>query len=355
MVLDNIINKLTLLQNRFNKVVKVLNLEKLNSEIDSLTGQTIDNNFWSNSNNAQKVTQKLAQKNALKKDFLFLQSGISELVEFVELSDGNSTEIIEINQELLKLQKMLQNLEFITKLNGKYDSRNTIWTIRSGSGGAEAADWAKMLYKMYEKYLLKNGYKINILDTSLDSQNGYKSRVFEVIGLYSYGKFKHEAGTHRLIRISPFDHNKRRHTSFAAVEIVPELESDTEIEILPEDVKIDVYRSSGPGGQSVNTTDSAVRITHIPSGIVISMQNEKSQLQNKNVAFSILKAKLLDLQRIKEEKQKKELAGDIKASWGEQVRNYILNPFQLVKDVRTGIETANAQKVLSGDIDIFLR
>jgi peptide chain release factor 2 len=270
-------------------------------------------------------------------------------------SNENESNFAEVETEIKLLSEKIDDVQIDTLLNGKYDNRNSIWTLRSGEGGTEAADWTKMLFRMYERYLSKSGYKITILDTSLEGHGGIKSRVFKVSGPFSYGKFKNEAGTHRLVRISPFDSNKRRHTSFAGVEIIPEIDPTDSIEIPDNELKIDIFRSSGPGGQSVNTTDSAVRITHLPTNTVVSMQNERSQIQNKANAMNILKSKLLKIQTIKEKKEKKDLAGDIKASWGDQVRNYILNPFQLVKDIRTKVETSNASAVLDGNLDEFIK
>ena len=241
-----------------------------------------------------------------------------------------------------------------TLLSGEYDAREALVTIRSGAGGVDAADFAEMLMRMYIRWAEQHKYPVEVFDTSYAEEAGLKSATFAVHAPYAYGTLSVEAGTHRLVRISPFDNQGRRQTSFAAVEVVPVLEQTDEIEIPEEDVRVDVYRSSGPGGQSVNTTDSAVRLTHIPTGTVVSCQNEKSQLQNKASAMVILKAKLLAIKKAEEEAHLKELKGDVEASWGDQMRNYVLNPYQIVKDLRTGYEVGNPSAVFDGDLDGFL-
>ncbi len=248
----------------------------------------------------------------------------------------------------------MEQLEVRTLLSGEYDDREALITIRSGAGGVDAADFAEMLMRMYIRWAERNKYPVEVYDTSYAEEAGLKSATFSVRGPYTYGTLSVEAGTHRLVRISPFDNQGRRQTSFAAVEVVPVLEQTDEVDIPEEEVRVDVYRSSGPGGQSVNTTDSAVRLTHIPTGTVVSCQNEKSQLQNKASAMVILKAKLLALKKAEEKAHLDELRGDVAASWGDQMRNYVLNPYQLVKDLRTGQESGNPQSVLDGEIDDFL-
>ena len=224
-------------------------------------------------------------------------------------------------------------------------------TVRSGAGGDDATDWAQMLTRMYVRWAENRGYKVQELDTSYAEGAGIKSATIQIDAPYAYGTLSVEAGTHRLVRISPFDNQGRRQTSFAAVEVVPLIESTDHVEVDENDLRIDVYRSSGPGGQSVNTTDSAVRITHIPTGVVVSMQNEKSQIQNREAAMRVLQSRLLDLKRQEEAAQKKELAGDIKASWGDQMRSYVTHPYQMVKDLRTGYEVNNPSAVFDGDLD----
>ena len=253
-----------------------------------------------------------------------------------------------------KLRKDLGDLETRTLLDGEYDERNAVITIRSGAGGVDAADFAEILLRMYLRWAERHGYPTKVMDTSYAEEAGLKSATFEVQAPYAYGTLSVEAGTHRLVRISPFDNQGRRQTSFAAVEVIPLIESTDHIDIPETDIRIDVFRSSGPGGQSVNTTDSAVRITHLPTGLVVSMQDEKSQIQNRAAAMRVLQSRLLLLKQQEEDAKKKELAGDVKASWGDQMRSYVLNPYQMVKDLRTNFEVGNPDSVFDGDIDGFI-
>ena len=269
-----------------------------------------------------------------------------------DASDAGS--IAEVGDEVVALSKAIEEMEVRTLLSGEYDEREAIVTIRSGAGGVDAADFAEMLMRMYTRWAEQHKYPVEVFDTSYAEEAGLKSATFAVHAPYAYGTLSVEAGTHRLVRISPFDNQGRRQTSFAAVEVVPVLEQTDDIEIPEEEVRVDVYRSSGPGGQSVNTTDSAVRLTHVPTGIVVSCQNEKSQLQNKASAMVILKAKLLALKKAEERAQLDALRGDVAASWGGQMRSYVLNPYQMVKDLRTEFEVGTPQAVFDGDIDGFL-
>ncbi|HEX2177601.1 MAG TPA: peptide chain release factor 2, partial [Nocardioidaceae bacterium] len=241
--------------------------------------------------------------------------------------------------------------EVRTLLSGEYDEREALVTIRSGAGGVDAADFAEMLLRMYTRWAERHKYALEVYDTSYAEEAGLKSATFAIKAPYAYGTLSVESGTHRLVRISPFDNQGRRQTSFAAVEVVPVLEQTDQIDIAEEDIRVDVYRSSGPGGQSVNTTDSAVRLTHLPTGTVVSCQNEKSQLQNKAKAMDILKAKLLVMKKAEERAMIDDLRGDVQGSWGDQMRSYVLHPYQMVKDLRTEYETGNTQAVFDGEID----
>ncbi|HWL03233.1 MAG TPA: peptide chain release factor 2, partial [Microbacteriaceae bacterium] len=245
-------------------------------------------------------------------------------------------------------------LEVQTLLDGEYDALPAVVTIRAGAGGVDASDFAEMLLRMYLRWAERHKYSTIIMDTSYAEEAGIKSATFQVDAPYAFGTLSVEAGTHRLVRMSPFNSAHSRETSFAAVEVIPLMEEATEVDIPEGDIRVDVFRSSGPGGQSVNTTDSAVRITHLPTGIVVSMQNEKSQIQNRAVAFKVLQSRLLLLQREEEAKKKKELAGTITASWGDQMRSYVLAPYQMVKDLRTGYEVGRPDDVFNGDIDGFV-
>src|SRR5450756_1815807 len=271
-----------------------------------------------------------------------------------ESDPEHATALTDAEAELVTLRRDLGSLEVRTLLAGEYDHREAVVTIRSGAGGVDAADFAEMLLRMCLRWAERHGYPTTVLDTSYAEEAGIKSATFEVKMPYAFGTLSVEAGTHRLVRISPFDNQGRRQTSFAAVEVIPLIEQTDSVEIPDNEIKVDVFRSSGPGGQSVNTTDSAVRLTHIPTGIVVSMQNEKSQIQNRAAALRVLQSRLL-LQRQAEEKAtQKELAGDIKASWGDQMRSYVLQPYQMVKDLRTEYEVRHPAAVFDGDIDAFI-
>jgi peptide chain release factor 2 len=267
---------------------------------------------------------------------------------------GDEVSAAEARSELADVTKMVGDLEIQTLLNGEYDALPAVITIRAGAGGVDAADFAEMLLRMYVRWAEKHGYGVSVLDTSYAEEAGIKSATFEVDAPYAFGTLSVEAGTHRLVRMSPFNSAGKRQTSFAAVEVVPLMAEAEAIEIPENDIRVDVFRSSGPGGQSVNTTDSAVRITHLPSGLVVSCQNEKSQIQNRAAAMRVLASRLLLIQREEENAKKKELAGNITASWGDQMRSYVLAPYQMVKDLRTEFEVNNPGAVFDGDLDGFI-
>jgi peptide chain release factor 2 len=285
-----------------------------------------------------------------------VQARVDDLEVLVELAeDENDAETLaEAERELTSLKKSVGELEVRTLLNGEYDEREAVVTIRSGAGGVDAADFAEMLMRMYLRWAERHGYPTTVMDTSYAEEAGLKSATFEVKVPYAFGTLAIEAGTHRLVRISPFDNQGRRQTSFAAVEVIPLIAQTDSIEIPDNEIKVDVFRSSGPGGQSVNTTDSAVRMTHIPTGIVVSMQNEKSQIQNRAAALRVLQSRLLLQRQAEENAAKKAMAGDVKASWGDQMRSYVLHPYQMVKDLRTEYEVGNTSGVFDGDIDGFI-
>ncbi|HET7735818.1 MAG TPA: peptide chain release factor 2 [Nocardioidaceae bacterium] len=344
------------LQATMHTIEQVLDLDKMRAEIASLGEQVAAPDLWDDQANAQKVTGRLSALQGELERFTSLQGRIDDLAIMVELSqeEGDADSLAEAETELGRLKKAVENLEVRTLLNGEYDAREAIITIRSGAGGVDAADFAEMLMRMYTRWAERNKYPVEVFDVSYAEEAGIKSAEFAVHAPYAYGTLSVEVGTHRLVRISPFDNQGRRQTSFAAVEVVPQLEQTDEIEVDENDVRVDVFRSGGPGGQSVNTTDSAVRLTHLPTGIVVSCQNEKSQLQNKASAMVVLKAKLLARKKAEEAALKKDLKGDVAASWGDQMRSYVLNPYQMVKDLRTEFESGNPQAVLDGDIDDFL-
>src|SRR5215217_4346583 len=337
-------------------IEKVLDVDGMRAEMADLGEQVAAPDLWDDQANAQRVTGRLSVLQGELDRFTSLQGRLDDLEIMLDLAqeENDASTLAEADTELGKITKAVENLEVRTLLSGEYDAREALLTIRSGAGGVDAADFAEMLMRMYTRWAERNKYPVEVFDTSYAEEAGLKSATFAIHAPYAYGTLSVEAGTHRLVRISPFDNQGRRQTSFAAVEVVPVLEQTDEIEIPDEDIRIDVYRSSGPGGQSVNTTDSAVRLTHIPTGTVVSCQNEKSQLQNKASAMVILKAKLLVMKKAEEAAELKELKGDVQAAWGDQMRNYVLNPYQMVKDLRTGYEVGNPQAVFDGDIDAFI-
>jgi len=344
------------LQATMHTIEQVLDLDAMKKEIADLGEAVAAPDLWDDQANAQKVTGRLSLLQAELERFTSLAGRIDDASVLAELAaeEGDADSLAEATAELVKLHKAVEQLEVRTLLSGEYDAREALVTIRSGAGGVDAADFAEMLMRMYTRWAERNKYPVEVFDTSYAEEAGLKSATFAIHAPYAYGTLSVEAGTHRLVRISPFDNQGRRQTSFAAVEVVPVLEQTDEIDIPDEDIRTDVYRSGGPGGQSVNTTDSAVRLTHIPTGTVVSCQNEKSQLQNKASAMIVLKAKLLALKKAEEKAQLDEMRGDVQASWGDQMRNYVMNPYQMVKDLRTEHESGNPQAVLDGEIDDFL-
>ncbi|QPK93954.1 peptide chain release factor 2 [Actinomyces sp. zg-332] len=330
--------------------------EDLKAKVKELTVQAAEPTLWDNPEKAQEVTSKLSRVQSELDRLESMRTRLEDIEALLEIAEEeNDSQLFEdVVSEIKSLDTDLSDLEIRTLLSGEYDEREAVVTIRSGAGGVDAADFAQMLLRMYIRWAERNNYPVKILDTSYAEEAGIKSATFEVKAPFAYGTLSVEAGTHRLVRISPFDNQGRRHTSFAAVEVIPLIEQTDHVEIPETEIKVDVFRSSGPGGQSVNTTDSAVRMTHIPTGIVVSMQNEKSQIQNRAAALRVLQSRLLLLRREQEAAEKKALAGDVKASWGDQMRSYVLQPFQMVKDLRTDHESGNTTAVFDGEIDDFI-
>jgi peptide chain release factor 2 len=337
-------------------VRQVTDLDSLRTKITELEEQSGAPDLWDDPETAQEVTSRLSRANSELERITGLDGRIDDVELMVQLGteEDDADTMRDAESELLSLKKAVDALEVQTLLNGEWDKREAVISIRSGAGGVDAADFAEMLMRMYLRWAERHGYPVEVLDTSYAEEAGLKSATFEVKVPYAYGTLAVEAGTHRLVRISPFDNQGRRQTSFAAVEVIPLIESTDSIEIPDNEIKVDVFRSSGPGGQSVNTTDSAVRMTHIPTGIVVAMQNEKSQIQNRAAALRVLKSRLLLQRQAEEHAQKKAMAGDVKASWGDQMRSYVLNPYQMVKDLRTEHEVGNTSAVFDGDIDGFI-
>jgi peptide chain release factor 2 len=344
------------LRKTMDSVSTVVDLGRLRAEIAELEAQASVPNLWDNTDEAQRVTSALSHKQAQLKRVTEAQSRIEDLELLVEMANAeqDAAAQAEVKRELVDIERVVSELEVQTLLNGEYDERSAVVTIRAGAGGDDATDFAEMLMRMYLRYAEKHGYKRNVLDVSYAEGAGIKSATFEIDAPFAFGNLSVEAGTHRLVRMSPFNSAGKRQTSFAAVEVVPVIEQTDAIEIPDNDIRVDVFRSSGPGGQSVNTTDSAVRITHLPTGTVVSCQNEKSQPQNKASAMRVLQSRLLEIRRREEEAQKKQLAGDATASWGDQMRSYVLAPYQMVKDLRTEFEVNNPDAVFDGDLDGFI-
>lgn len=332
-------------------------IPKLEDKLGTLEAKTAEQGFWEDTKQSNKILSEIKDIKNKSVTFRDLESEIKNIQELTDLIKTEYDEELarEIISSTKKLEKNLEKFELQTLLNGKYDKNNAILTLHPGAGGTEAQDWAEMLYRMYTRWAQKKGYTVKELDFLEGDEAGLKSVTFEVIGENSYGYLKGEMGVHRLVRISPFDAGGRRHTSFASLEVLPEIADDVELDINPDDIKMDVYRASGAGGQHINKTSSAVRLTHIPTGIVTACQTERSQLQNRENAMKMLKSKLLDLK----EREHKETIDELKGvqqdiAWGSQIRSYVFCPYTLVKDHRTNFEVGNVQSVMDGDLDGFI-
>ena len=343
-------------RSKYDSIAKALDVDRIKADIKDLEQQAAAPGLWDDPENAQKVTSRLSAAESQLKKLESASTRIDDVETLVELGreEEDQDSLDDAQGELKSIAEDLDAMEIQTLLDGEYDERSAVVTIRSGAGGVDAADFAQMLLRMYLRYCERMGFKAKVMDTSYAEEAGIKSATFQVDAPYAYGRLSVEGGTHRLVRISPFDNQGRRQTSFAAVEVVPLVEATDHIDIPDTDIRVDTYCSSGPGGQGVNTTYSAVRITHLPTGLVVTMQDERSQIQNRAAAMAVLQSRLLVLRHEEEAKKKKELAGDIKASWGDQMRSYVLHPYQMVKDLRTGYETSQTQAVFDGDIDGFL-
>ena len=337
-------------------VESVLDLDSLAEQISELEQQAGAPDLWDDPENAQKVNSRLSYLQGEVRRAVQMRQRVDDLPVMFELAEaeGDAGMLAEAEAELAAIQRDIAELEVRTLLNGEYDSREALMTIRSEAGGVDAADWAEMLLRMYTRYCERKGWPFEVYDISYAEEAGIKSATFAIKQPYAYGTLSVEQGTHRLVRISPFDNQSRRQTSFAGVEVIPVVEQADHIDVGEDELRVDVFRSSGPGGQGVNTTDSAVRLTHIPTGIVVSCQNERSQLQNRASAMAVLQAKLLERKRQEDQEKIDALKGDTSGSWGNQMRSYVLHPYQMVKDLRTECETGNTSAVLDGEIDDFL-
>ena len=340
----------------FADIRAVVDVDRLEADIAVLNEQAGAPDLWDDTANAQKVTSALSHRQSELKRITELQAKLDDLDVLIDMAReaDDADAAAEAASELDGIEKALADMEVQTLLDGEYDARPAVVTIRAGAGGVDAADFADMLLRRYLRWAEQHKYSTTVMDISYAEEAGIKSATFEVDAPHAFGILSVEAGTHRLVRMSPFGAAGKRQTSFAAVEVIPLLEESAEIEVPESDIRVDVFRSSGPGGQSVNTTDSAVRITHLPTGLVVSMQNEKSQIQNRAAAMRVLQSRLLIMQKEQEAATKKELAGTITASWGDQMRSYVLAPYQMVKDLRTEHEVNNPSAVFDGDLDGFI-
>ncbi len=332
-------------------------ITNLENELSTLEIQTTENNFWEDSKNSSKVLKRITEIKNKIEQYKRVHNELKNLIELNELLKQENDEDLEqeIESGISPIEKEIEKLEIATLLSGKYDINNAIVTLHPGAGGTEAQDWVEMLYRMYTRWANANGYKIEELDYIDGDEAGIKSVTFSVSGDYAYGYLKGEQGVHRLVRISPFDAGGRRHTSFASVEVLPEITEDIEIDINPDDLRIDTYRSSGAGGQHINKTSSAVRITHIPTNIVVACQTERSQIQNRETAMKMLKSKLLHIKEQEHKDTIDELKGvQMDIAWGSQIRSYVFCPYTLVKDHRTNYEVGNVQAVIDGDLNGFI-
>ena len=336
----------------------LFDLAAIEKKIAELNEETLKDGFWNDLENSSKILAKIKRLEKKKAEFVSVKSELDNAIEINEMLIQESDEELsnELNITTKKLEKQIENMELALMFSGKYDKNNAIITLHPGAGGTESQDWAEMLYRMYTKWAISNGFEVKELDFLEGDEAGIKSVTALISGENAYGYLKCEMGVHRLVRISPFDSGGRRHTSFASLEVLPEITEDIQIEINPEDLRIDTYRASGAGGQHVNKTDSAIRITHIPTNIVVSCQSERSQIQNKETAMKMLKSKLLDLK----EKEHKEKIEDLKGvqreiAWGSQIRSYVFHPYSMVKDHRTGYETGNTEAVMNGDLTEFMK
>lgn len=351
--MEALINQLKPMRDDLAQMMSQLGIAAKAEEIQSLEEESSQPDFWNDSQVAQKKMQRMSRLKRQVEKWQKVFERVSDALELAELEDSDLEE--DLTSETKALVKIFDEMTLQAMLSGDYDAEDAILSIYAGAGGTEAQDWASMLERMYVRWMEQRGYKADIIDKTHGEEAGIKSVTITVKGDFAYGYLQSEQGVHRLVRISPYDSNARRHTSFAKVELYPDIADDIEIEIAQSEIRVDVYRASGPGGQSVNTTDSAVRITHIATGITVQSQNQKSQLQNKEQAMKVLKTRLFELERQKQQDEISALKGEnVEAGWGNQIRSYVLHPYQMVKDLRTRHETGNTSGVLDGDLDGFM-
>lgn len=356
--LDNLRADLTTHKPALEEAGRGLDLENKDRQIEELEREMAAPDFW---DDPQVSTEKTRKLKSLKDDvstYYELEAQYQDILDLIELANEEDDRdmIEEVEADYAKFKEKLENLQTKTLLSGEYDDQNAIITLHAGAGGTEACDWTSMLYRMYTRWADQHGFQVEVLDTLEGDEAGLKSVTFQINGENAYGLLKSEHGVHRLVRISPFNANAKRQTSFSSCEVMPDIEKDLDVEVRDDDIRIDTYRSSGAGGQHINKTSSAIRITHFPSGIVVTCQNERSQLQNKDKAMQMLKQKLFMLKEQENAEKEAEIRGEVMENgFGSQIRSYVLQPYTMVKDLRTGEESGNAQKVLDGDLDQFLR
>ena len=351
--------RLRLLDNEgaLKEIAGALGLDMLRSEQERLEAQSAENGFWDDVENSQKVLRKIAQLKNKIAAYDTLKADFDDTLVLIELADEEE-DLSMLDEAIEGVDRVLNNMEALrltTLLTGEYDSKNAILTFHAGAGGTEAQDWVQMLYRMYSHWAERHNFKANLIDFLDGEEAGLKSAVLQIEGMNAYGFLRSEAGVHRLVRVSPFDSSGRRHTSFASCDVMPEIDDDIQIDINPEDLRVDTYRSSGAGGQHVNKTDSAIRITHIPTGVVVACQQERSQHKNREMAMKMLKAKLFEIKEREQKDKIEDLKGEHKdIAWGSQIRSYVFHPYNLVKDHRTNFEMGNIGAVMDGDIDGFI-
>ena len=351
--MDNIISQLSEFKSQIDELMERINVAGKAQLIKNLEGQASDADFWNDAVAAQRIMRQIAKLKALVNDWRSLADRIADALELAEIADGDMQ--AELESETAALRELVEAMSLQAMLSGDYDGEDAIFAIHAGAGGVDAQDWAEMLERMYLRWMDQNGYKAEILDRSGGDEAGLKSVTVSVKGDYAFGYLQSEEGVHRLVRLSPFDSAHRRHTSFAKVELWPDIQTDIEIEVADKDIRVDTYRASGAGGQHVQKNDTAVRITHLPTGIVVQCQNQRSQAQNRDRAMQILKARLFEMERAKQQAEMAELKGEnVDAGWGNQIRSYVLHPYQMVKDHRTSVEIGNTAAVLDGNLNTFI-
>ena len=356
-IIDELKQELPEIEAMIKETEDALRPDELREKAAELEKKSAEPGFWEDQENAQKIMKEKKSLEDLVGEYDGLVGSLEDLEVMIDMAEEADDEETanEAKTEKENLVRAIEDLKLKTLLDGKYDKNNAIISVHAGSGGTEAMDWAAMLLRMYTRWCEKRGYKYKLMEKNDDTEAGIKSATLLVEGDYAYGYLKNEKGVHRLVRISPFDSSARRHTSFASLDVTPEIEFDNTVEINPEDLRIDTYRSSGAGGQHVNMTDSAVRITHLPTNIVVTCQNERSQIQNREYAMKMLMSKLIELKEQEEKESLDELKGDYnQITWGSQIRSYVFQPYTMVKDHRTNAEIGNVQAVMDGDIDLFI-